>query len=86
MMQWSNLTKCGLFFNIVFPAVYTLLPLVLQRLDSCGIEALILILEKVLNCRYDVIIGHSDTASQPSDISCWGTENSLSAKLGEYGR
>ena len=46
MMQWSNLTKCGLFFNIVSPAVHTLLPSVLEHLDSCGIEALILILEK----------------------------------------
>ena len=36
MMQWSNLTECGLFFNIVSPAgpaVHALLPLVLQRLD-----------------------------------------------------
>ena len=52
MMQWSNLTKCGLFFNIVFPGVHTLLPSVLHRLDTCGIEALIMILENVLNCRY----------------------------------
>ena len=37
MMQWSNLTKCGLYFNLVFPAVHTLLPSVLQRLDSRGI-------------------------------------------------
>ena len=29
----------------------------LQRLDSSAIEAHILILEKVLNCRYDLIIG-----------------------------
>ena len=56
MMQWLNLTKCGLFFNIASPAVHTLLPSVLQCLDSGGIEALILILEKVLNCRYDFII------------------------------
>ena len=28
-----------------------------QCLDSCDIEALILILKKVLNCRYDLIIG-----------------------------
>ena len=49
MMQWSNLTKCGLFFKIVSPAVHTVLPSVLQHLDSHGIEALILILEKVLN-------------------------------------
>ena len=57
MMQWSNLTKCGLFFNIVSPEVHTLLPSVLQRLNSCNIEAVILILKKVLNCRYDVIVG-----------------------------
>ena len=57
MMQWSNLAKCGLFFNIVFPVVHTPLPLVMQHLDSFGIEALIPILQKVLNCRYDLIIG-----------------------------
>ena len=58
MMQWSNLTKCGLFFNIVSLAVHTLLPSVLQRLDSRGTEALIPSLEKVINCRYlDLIIG-----------------------------
>ena len=33
------------------PTVHTLLPSVLQHLDSCGIEALILILKKVLNYR-----------------------------------
>ena len=38
--------------------------IVLQRLDSCGIEALILILEKVLNCRYDFIIGPIQLPSQ----------------------
>ena len=43
---------------------HSLLPSVLQRLNSRGIESLILILEKVLNCR---ICPHwSDTASQPS--------------------
>ena len=57
MMQCLNLTKSGLFFNIVSPAVHTFLPSVLQRVDSRCIEALILILEKVLNCRYDLIIG-----------------------------
>ena len=55
LMQWLNLNKCGLFFNIVSPAVHTLLPLVLHM--QRGIEALILILEEVLNCRYDLIIG-----------------------------
>ena len=49
MMQWLNLTKCGLFFNIVSPAVHTLPPPELQRLDSCGKEAPILIFKKVLN-------------------------------------
>ena len=46
LMQRSILTKCGLSFNIVYPAVHTLLPSVLKRLDSRGIGALILILEK----------------------------------------
>ena len=64
MMQWSNLTKCGLFFNIVFPAVHTFIPSVLQRLNSSGIESLILILEKVLNCRYYLIIDSILLSSQ----------------------
>ena len=56
--------------------VHTLLPSVLQHLDSRGIEALILILKKILNCR---MWPHhwSNTASQPSGFFlCWGTENS----------
>ena len=75
MMQWSNLTKCSLFLNIVSPAVHILLPLMLQHLNSCGIEALILILGKSLQLQ---IWPHHwfDTASQPGDFSCWGTENS----------
>ena len=68
MMQWSNLTKCGLYVNIVSPVVHTLLPSVLQRLDSCGIKI-------VLNCRYDLIVGPI-IASQLSAFSSWGTENS----------
>ena len=51
----------------------------LQRLDSRGI-ALVLILEKVLNCKYDLIDHRSDAASQPGGflflLSCWGKENS----------
>ena len=70
---WSNLTKRGLFFNIISLVVNTLLPSVLQRLDSHGIEALILILEKVLNCRMTSSVC---TASKPSVFSCWWTENS----------
>ena len=61
MMQWSNLTKCGLFFNIAPPppppAVHTLLPSVLQRLDSRDIEALILSLGKSHQLHNDFIIG-----------------------------
>ena len=46
-------------YQQVSPAVHTLLPLVLQRLDSGSIEALILILEKSpqLQINYDFIIG-----------------------------
>ena len=52
-------------FNIVSPAVHILRPLVLQHMDSRGIEALILILIIALNCRYDIIFGPIH-ASQPS--------------------
>ena len=75
-MQWSNLTKYGLFLTyIVSPAVHTLLPSVLQSLDSPGIEALIPILEKVLNCRHELIIGPILLPSQVF-FRCWGTDNS----------
>ena len=33
MMQWPNLNKCSLFFNIISPVVHTLLPWVLWHLD-----------------------------------------------------
>ena len=56
-MQWFKLTKCGLLFNIVSPAVHTFLPSVLQGLDSRGTEALTQIFEKFLNSRYNCIIG-----------------------------
>ena len=49
--------KSCLFFNIVSPAVHTLLPSVLQRLNSSGIEAPILILTKNSStAEYDPII------------------------------
>ena len=84
MMQWSNLTKCVLFFNIVSPVVHTVLPSVLQRLDSCDIGALILILKK------------SSTADMTSSVQCcfpakWSVfmlgnrKKSDGAKSGEYG-
>ena len=49
MMQWSNFTKFSLSFNIDSPGIHTLLPSVmsvLQCLDSRGMEAVILLLEK----------------------------------------
>ena len=58
-------------------AVHRLLPTVLQRLDSHGREALILIWEKVLSCRYDLITGQILLPSQVFFFSFWGTENSL---------
>ena len=85
MMQWSNLIKYGIFVNIVSPAVHTLLPSVLQHLDSCGIEALILILEKVLNCRYNLIIGPILLPSQVGFFILGNRKESDGAKSGEYG-
>ena len=76
LMLWSNLTKCGLFFNIVSPAVHTFLPSVLQCLHSCGIGALILILGKSPQLQIWPYY-RSDPASQPNVFSCWGTENRL---------
>ena len=69
--------KWFIFFKIVSPAaVHTLLPSVLQRLNSCGIEALILILEKSSTaCRYDIIIGPIMLPSQVL-FRVGGTENS----------
>ena len=68
--MWCNgriWPKCGLYFNIVSPAVHTLLSSVLQRLDSChGIEALIL--EEVLRWRYELIIG-GDPGGDGGDVS-----------------
>ena len=75
MKQWLNLSKCSLLFNIVSPVINALLPSVLQRFDSHGIEALILILEKVLNCWCDLL---SVWYCFPAKcfFSCRGTENS----------
>ena len=49
----------------------------LQRLDSCGMKALILILKKVLNSRSIWPHHRSHTDSQPSVFFMLGTENSL---------
>ena len=70
MMQWSNFTKCCLFFNIVSPAVHTLLLVVMQRLDSHGIEALILILGK--SPQQQIMTSSSVRyCFQPFFSSCW---------------
>ena len=62
------------WFNIVSPAVHTLLPSVLQ--NSCGVEALILILKKSPHLQiYDLIIGPILLPSHKL-FSCWGTESS----------
>ena len=58
-----NFDQMWFIFNIVSPAVHTLLPSVLRRLNFYGIEALILILKKVLNCRYNHIIGPASQSS-----------------------
>ena len=86
MMQLSNLTKCGLYFNTVPPAVHTLLPSVLQRLDSWYRSSH----PDPRKSPQLQIWPHyrSDTASQwqRSVFSCWGTENSqMVPKSGEYG-
>ena len=60
LMQWSHLIKFCLIFTIVSSAVHALLPSVLCT--ALGFpwyrssQPLILILEKVLTCRYDLII------------------------------
>ena len=61
-MQWSNFTKCRLFFNI-FPAVHTLLLSVLQRLT--GVTAAL-----ILNLK-------TKKKSFFLNYSKWGTANSL---------
>ena len=54
MMQWSNFTKCGTFVNILTPSPHTS-SIGVAALEFPRYKALILILEKVLNCRYDLI-------------------------------
>ena len=68
---WPNVDYFSTYI-VVTHAVHMLLPLVLQRLDSHGIEALILILEKVLNCLWPH--HRYDTASQPSVVFMLGEQ------------
>ena len=69
--KYLNLTKVGLFFNIICSAVHTFLPSVLQCLDPGGIEVLFLTLKKILNSGNDVII----SLFQQDVFSSLGTEN-----------
>ena len=46
----KHMTNCGFIFSIVSPAVHTLLPSVLQHLDSHGIETFIMICLAILKC------------------------------------
>ena len=88
MMQWPNLTKCDwVYFNmhLVSRAVHTLLPVVLQHSESCGIETLILILEKVLNCRYDLIISPILLLKLSGFLFHVGEQKIDGTKSGEYG-
>ena len=57
MIQWSNLTKCGLFSNISHAVHAQTSSIVLQRLDSFGIECSPPDPRKVINSKYDLIIG-----------------------------
>ena len=79
MMQWSNWTKLWFLFQQSLPCMRS--THFFHRCCSTWIhvvyiEALILILEKVLNCRYDLIIDLILLPSQVLFFSCWGTENS----------
>ena len=83
MLQWSNLTKCGLFFNIVSPAVRTLLPSVFQRLPwiPVGYRSSHPDPRKSPQLR-------SDKAFQSSIFSRWGTEYSqvVPNQVNNYGK
>ena len=82
MMQWSNVTKNVVYFSNCLPCgLHT--SSVLQRFDSLGIEALILILEK--SAQQQTTADMTDTASQKSVFfHVWGQEID-GAKSGEYG-
>ena len=73
-MQWSHLTNCNFSIYTSTP-VYTLLPSVSQCLDSCG-KALILILEKVLNCRQFMTISSVRCCSPAKWFFMLGNRNS----------
>ena len=87
MVQWSNLTTCGLYFTSLPCGAH--FPSELQRLVSRGLAALILILEKKSRLRpqLHIIIGPIYTASQPSDFlfMLGYRKQSDGAKSGKHG-
>ena len=76
--QWSNST---IFFYIVSSAVHTLLPSVLQRLDSRGIETLILDSPQLQIWPHS----RSDTSQLNVVVFHLGEQKIDGAKSGEYG-
>ena len=54
-MQFLDLTKSCLFFNIISSAVHALLLSLLQCLDSSVVQVFLLILKKVLHSNNDII-------------------------------
>lgn len=54
ILSW-NVTKSGLFFNIVPFPVHIILLSMLHCLDSIGEEAFILLVQKANSIRYDII-------------------------------
>ena len=75
IMQWLILFQMWLNFqNSILFGLKHFFHWCYVRLDSRGLEALILILGKVLNCRYDLFISQILLPSQVF-ISCWGIEH-----------
>ena len=89
IMQWSNLTKCGFIFQQSLPCGPYTSPIHAIGVAAFGspwyMEALILILKKVLNCRYDLIIGPMLLPSQVCFFVMRNKQKSDCAKSGEYG-
>ena len=76
MILLSAKAKTDFFFNIVSHSVHTLPPAMLESLDPCGIEVLILVPENTPTQQLSPprLTGN---ASQLGGFSCSATENSL---------
>lgn len=72
MVSW-NVTKCDIYFSIDSHAVDTPLPFAVAVLGSLGENAIVILINKVINSLYDVIV----TANLAPDkcFSCWGTDD-----------